>query len=412
MSQTNKSFHKVLQLVKIDESKREIEGVISAESPDREGEVLDYDSAKPEFQKWSDNISKSTGGRSLGNIRAMHQLRAVGKVTALDFNDSAKTVTMRGKIVDDDAWDKCVEGVFSGLSIGGAYARVWKGADGFMHYTPKVAEVSIVDAPCLPNATFSLVRADGQVELCKFSDSQQRNPPRHSAPVPTDKEIDDYIAKWIPINTPVAAVKTAAAAPIAKSAAPNTGTKPRENTEMKKGPLSVQPGPMELLQEKRQASQSQDAEINASALNESPIFGGLMRSGIVGAGGGYGEEPVSTKPFDAAGFVERLDAEILDRQAAGPSERSEQGGPMKAAEGPVEKIQREAHESIVAGQHAVGLGTSAIFSGMAKAGTIKSGACRDDQLIWNLSKAIDTETTEAGRKLLSIIVAELRKSVG
>jgi hypothetical protein len=384
------TFKKILQLTKIDEGKREIEGIISAESPDKENEVLDYASSKPAFQEWSAGIEKATNGKSLGNIRVMHGLLACGKIVALDFNDSLKTIRMRGRIIDDDSWRKCLEGIYSGLSIGGAYTKTWRGADGYTHYTPKIAEVSIVDNPALPDATFSLVRADGRIELCKFSEAPRRNPPKRATPVPSDKEIDDYIDKWIPKAKPVAAAKTVPAPSVAKSITPNPSPKPSAKPAMIKGPLSAQGGPIERMMENRQATLGQETEINASALNESPIFGGLAQVGIVGVGN------FQPRQVDASGSMETLDASILDR---------------KAAEGFVEKMNRESRESFGAGLNAAALGTSAVFSGMAKAGKVKAGASRDDQLIGQLRKAVETETTVIGRKFLRAVIAELNKKV-
>jgi hypothetical protein len=38
-----------------------------------------------------------------------------------------------------------------------------------MRYTPTLAEVSIVDNPCVPTTSFEYIKADGSVEMHKFT---------------------------------------------------------------------------------------------------------------------------------------------------------------------------------------------------------------------------------------------------
>ncbi len=66
-----------LPLTKVDAEQRLVYGVATAETKDRSGEVCDYASTKPFYEKWSGGIHKATDGKSLGNLRAMH-----GKVAA------------------------------------------------------------------------------------------------------------------------------------------------------------------------------------------------------------------------------------------------------------------------------------------------------------------------------------------
>jgi hypothetical protein len=161
-------FHKIVPITKIDLSRREVSGVVTAEVPDKDNEVCDYASTKPEYQKWSLDISKASQGKNIGNLREMHQLSAVGVGKQLEFQDSLKQILMTFKVVDDMAWKKCEEGVYTGFSQGGAYVKQWK-KDGMTHYTARPSEVSLVDNPCLPDATFTLIRADGSIELRKFT---------------------------------------------------------------------------------------------------------------------------------------------------------------------------------------------------------------------------------------------------
>lgn len=156
------------QIAKIDESRHEVWGVATAEVIDKEGEIFDYGSSKPYFEKWSDEIAKATDGKSLGNVREMHAPSAVGKLVAISFDDELKQINVGARIVDSDAWQKCLLGVYTGFSIGGAYVRTWKDGD-CVRFTANPVEISVVDNPCVPGAHFTAVKADGTCEVRKFT---------------------------------------------------------------------------------------------------------------------------------------------------------------------------------------------------------------------------------------------------
>ncbi len=67
-------------ITKIDAAQRLVYGVVTAEAPDVSGEVCDYASTKPLYQKWSQNFAGATNGKSFGNLRAMHGHVAAGKL--------------------------------------------------------------------------------------------------------------------------------------------------------------------------------------------------------------------------------------------------------------------------------------------------------------------------------------------
>src|ERR1700728_1555601 len=118
------------RLYKVDEEKREIYARAVQEITDNANECFDYASSKPNFQKWSADTYQDSGGKSLGNIRAMHSNIAAGKITDIDFNDYEKAVDVVCKIVDTNEWEKVLQGVYTGLSIGGSYTRKWADAIG------------------------------------------------------------------------------------------------------------------------------------------------------------------------------------------------------------------------------------------------------------------------------------------
>src|SRR5208337_1291074 len=162
-----------LPLMKVDLDQRIVTGVATAETPDRSGEICDYASSKPFFEKWSAEAVAASGGKSLGAVRAMHGRVAAGKLTDIAFDDDAKRIVVAAKIVDDDEWLKVCEGVYTGFSQGGRYVKRWPDPEtNLTRYTAEPHEISLVDLPCLPDATFEVVK-DGVVEKRAFAAAER-----------------------------------------------------------------------------------------------------------------------------------------------------------------------------------------------------------------------------------------------
>lgn len=158
-------------LTKVDEEQRLVFGRITAEEIDQSGEVMDYETSKPNFEKWSSQIEEASGGLSKGNLRVMHGLQVAGKLTDIAFDDETQSIEVCAKVVDDAEWGKVLEGCYTGFSVGGRYGKKWKDKVGdtvVQKFTAVPNEVSLVDNPCVKSATFSLVKADGAEELVKF----------------------------------------------------------------------------------------------------------------------------------------------------------------------------------------------------------------------------------------------------
>lgn len=178
-------------LTKVDEEQRLVYGTITQEVVDQSGEVMDYATSKPNFEKWSNDISEASGGLSKGNLRVMHGLSVAGKLTDLAFNDEEQAIEVCAKVVDDAEWEKVLEGCYTGFSVGGKYGKKWNEVvDGqtVKKYTAVPNEVSLVDNPCVKSATFSLVKADGAEEAVMFKvggeqQQQSEEPPVEEAPV-------------------------------------------------------------------------------------------------------------------------------------------------------------------------------------------------------------------------------------
>ncbi len=151
-----------IPLTKIDAEQRTVYGWGAIEQPDAANEIMDYQSSKPHFMEWSSTAAKRSGGKSKGNVRAMHNNTAAGKLIEFRADDMNKGFYVGAKIVDDNEWEKVTTGVYTGFSIGGSYLRRWpdEATIGKIRYTAKPSELSLVDAPCIPGATFQIMKAD------------------------------------------------------------------------------------------------------------------------------------------------------------------------------------------------------------------------------------------------------------
>lgn len=157
-------FRAFLPITKVDQVNRLVYGTFTEEVPDRSREIFDYATSVPYFKAWSDGIKKSTESAgqetSLGNVRAMHDNVVAGKLTVLDFEDDTKKITGCAKVIDDNEWQKVIEGAYTGFSIGGDYVKRWTdpGNPALKRYTANPVEISLVDLPCVPTATFDLIK--------------------------------------------------------------------------------------------------------------------------------------------------------------------------------------------------------------------------------------------------------------
>jgi hypothetical protein len=236
------------RLTKVDEAARTVTGIIANEALDHSGEVFDYDSSKPNFEKWSGDIAKATAGKSVGNVRAMHGSVCAGITKSITFDDVAKAIEVEAKIVDDNEWNKTLAGCYTGFSIGGSYARKWKGEDGVQRYTACPLEYSLVDLPCNPDAQFSVIKADGSAEMRKFE---------------TTTDNVEALAKW------VGGLSDAERETLAKVATRHDVT-PKDDEESTTGDLSksaTSPEEMKMNEELQKSFDAAQADL-AKAVTE------------------------------------------------------------------------------------------------------------------------------------------------
>jgi hypothetical protein len=170
---TGKQFF--IPLAKVDARLHQVWGYGALEQEDNSEEIMDYASSKPLWEKWSQATFARSGGKSYGNLRAMHQATAAGKLIKFETDDSRKGIWVGAEVIDPVEWKKVEAGVYTGFSVGGHYVRKWNDGKGRTRYTAEPIELSLVDAPCIPGATFQMVKADGIEEVTPFVEGKNEN---------------------------------------------------------------------------------------------------------------------------------------------------------------------------------------------------------------------------------------------
>jgi Nucleosome binding factor SPN, SPT16 subunit len=142
-------------ITRINREKREVIGTATAEVKDAYRTVIGYEASKDAFGRWR------------GNIREMHQNKAVGRALEIIPDDENRRIVVRARISKgaEDTWQKILDGTLTGFSIGGHNGkwttRVIDGEE--LPYLERYdqAELSVVDNPACPVAAIEVVRADG-----------------------------------------------------------------------------------------------------------------------------------------------------------------------------------------------------------------------------------------------------------
>lgn len=138
------------KFTKVNEDKKIVEGWASTEALDSQGEVVKFEAIQNALEPYME----------YGNIREMHQMSAVGRAVKATADEERRGLWVQGKVVDDNAWQKVKEKVYNGFSIGG---KVKKKVGNEIRDLV-LSEISLVDRPANPEATFNLVKIeDGKV---------------------------------------------------------------------------------------------------------------------------------------------------------------------------------------------------------------------------------------------------------
>ena len=138
-------------IAKVDAEHRMVWGYASTEALDEQGEIVKREALEAALRDYM----------RFANIREMHRPSAVGVAKEATIDD--RGLYLAAKIVDDEAWEKVVQGVYKGFSIGGrVMAR--DPADRSVITRLALTEISVVDRPANPEAVFDCWKASGEDE--------------------------------------------------------------------------------------------------------------------------------------------------------------------------------------------------------------------------------------------------------
>lgn len=150
-------------IAKVDAERREVWGYASTEARDDQGEVIKRDALQAALGDYM----------QFANIREMHQLSAVGTAKEAAVDD--KGLYVGAKIVDPLAWEKVVEGVYKGYSIGGRVTQ--RDPHDYKTITGLVLnEISLVDRPANPEAVFDYWKAAGTGPAGELAEKSMSDP--------------------------------------------------------------------------------------------------------------------------------------------------------------------------------------------------------------------------------------------
>lgn len=154
-------------IAKVNKDKRTVSGFASLDNVDRHGDIVTAEASKKAFERFR------------GNIREMHGPTAVGKM--LDFKEDSFYDKETGKKYNgvyvtayiskgaQDAWEKCLDGTYTGFSIGGNIvdAKMEKSDDGIgedrrVIHNYDLHELSLVDSPANPLANIFSIQKMAQ----------------------------------------------------------------------------------------------------------------------------------------------------------------------------------------------------------------------------------------------------------
>src|SRR4051794_26916830 len=135
-------------IAKVDAELRMVWGYASTETLDEQGEIVKREALEAALGDYM----------RFANIREMHQPSAVGVAKEATLDDRGLYLT--AKIVDDEAWEKVVQGVYKGFSIGGCVTARDPASRNIITGLV-LTEISVVDRPANPEAVFDCWKAAG-----------------------------------------------------------------------------------------------------------------------------------------------------------------------------------------------------------------------------------------------------------
>ena len=134
-----------------DDGYMHVKGIATDETLDLDEQICDSEWLKSAMPAWME----------IGNIREMHQSKAIGK--AMEMEQVGTGFVVSAKIVDEQAAKMVEEDIYTGFSIGIKGARIVKDANapGGRIVGGKIVELSLVDRPANPSAVIEIAKSVG-----------------------------------------------------------------------------------------------------------------------------------------------------------------------------------------------------------------------------------------------------------
>jgi len=155
-------------IVRVDAPSREVELCATSEAVDSHGTVFDYGASKDAFTRWA------------GNVREMHDRRAVGRRVQVRCDDETRKIFVRVRISRgaQDTWEKVLDGTLRGASIGASnvtwerQVRRVAASERPVNVATRydLVELSLVDSPSNPDALGIAIVRDALPDVALLDD--------------------------------------------------------------------------------------------------------------------------------------------------------------------------------------------------------------------------------------------------
>lgn len=148
---------------------RTVRGLMTQECVDSHGEEVDFASVVEVLNTWK------------GNVREMHQPKAVGRALDILVRDDIKAVEVESYVSTgaEDTWLKCVDGTLGYYSIGGRGDRVVgvrsDGSRGTRIIMRAINELSLVDSGSCPTSQITVAKSVNGVVTTPLGDELNKS---------------------------------------------------------------------------------------------------------------------------------------------------------------------------------------------------------------------------------------------
>ena len=175
-------------IAKFDAERRMVWGYASTGAEDSDGETVRREALAAALDDYM----------RFANIREMHQPSAVGVAEEAAIDD--KGLYLAARIVDGEAWEKVVAGVYKGFSIGGR-VTARDPANRNIITGLSLTEISVVDRPANPEAVFDCWKraAAASYDTTEYADPGYQEDGKKRYPIDTEERIR---AAWAYIHMP------------------------------------------------------------------------------------------------------------------------------------------------------------------------------------------------------------------